>query len=209
MPSILFGIQPFLARYRTGAVAVLAVVSSATSWSCGGGLPAAESHPAGGASRRWVFATTNGQAVSSSDALGRNTVLVFLSSYDPISQVAAVRLEQCLHTLPRRVNAFAVAMEPPDHQVLVSTFHDSLKLSYPMLMPDPVSLAGEGPFGVIQVAPTWVLLDVSGREIWRGVGLDALPELGDQVVRVEPGADRKTHGCGQPKSQVEPQPATR
>lgn len=183
-------------------VEVLLVASAATSGSCGGGLTVAETNTSGGLSRRWVFATTSGQAVSSSDALGRNTVLAFLSSYDPISQVAAVRLEQCIHTLPRRINAFAVAMEPPDHQVLVSTFHDSLNLSYPILMPDPVTLAGEGPFGAIQVAPTWVLLDVSGREIWRGAGLDSLPELGDQIVQAEPGADRKVHGCGQPKSQA-------
>jgi hypothetical protein len=143
----------------------------------------------------WVFAGTDGSAVSAADMRGRATVVLFLTTYDTASQIAAARFEHCIHSLSRRTNAIAVAMEPPDHAVLVSTFHDSLKLSYPILMPDPSTLVGQGPFGVIGVVPTWVVLDAYGQEVWRGVGVRALPELGDAVSRLADGGDSRSHGC--------------
>lgn len=143
----------------------------------------------------WVFAGTDGSAVSAADMRGRATIVLFLTTYDTASQIAAERFDHCIHSLSRRANAIAVAMEPPDHAVLVSTFHDSLKLSYPILMPDPSTLAGQGPFGAIGVVPTWVVLDAYGREVWRGVGVRALPELGDAVSRLADGGESRLHGC--------------
>jgi hypothetical protein len=143
----------------------------------------------------WFFAATDGTAVSSNDTLGRATIVLFLTTYDPASQIAAARLDGCVHSLPRRVNAIAVAMEAPDHAVLVSTFHDSLKLSYPVLMPDPATLAGEGPFGAIDKVPTWVLLDRAGQEVWRGFGVRALPDLAATVARLENDALPRSQGC--------------
>jgi hypothetical protein len=128
--------------------------------------------------------------------LGRVTIMLFLSTYDPASQIAATRFDHCIHTLPRKTNAIAVAMEPPDNAVLVSTFHDSLKLTFPLLMPDPATLAGQGPFGSIDVVPTWIVLDPYGREVWRGVGVRALSELGDTVSRLDETAEPRSHGCG-------------
>jgi len=143
----------------------------------------------------WVFAGTDGSAVSAADMRGRATIVLFLTTYDTASQIAAARFDHCIHSLSRRTNAIAVAMEPPDHAVLVSTFHDSLKLSYPILMPDPATLVGQGPFGAIGVVPTWVVLDAYGREVWRGVGVRALPELGDAVSRLADGGESRSHGC--------------
>ncbi len=143
----------------------------------------------------WIFAATDGTAVTADSVRGRTTIILFLSTYDPASQIAATRFDHCIHSLSRRTNAIAVAMEPPDNAVLVSTFHDSLKLSYPMLMPDPATLAGRGPFGAIDVVPTWVVLDAYGREVWRAVGVRALPELGDTVSRLDDRAEVRSHGC--------------
>jgi len=143
----------------------------------------------------WIFAGTDGSAVSAADMRGRATIVLFLTTYDTASQIAAARFDHCIHSLSRRTNAIAVAMEPPDHAVLVSTFHDSLKLSYPILMPDPATLVGQGPFGAIGVVPTWVVLDAYGREVWRGVGVRALPELGDAVSRLADGGESRSHGC--------------
>ncbi len=103
--------------------------------------------------------------------------MLFLTTYDTASQIAATRLDLEIHVLKRRVNAVGVAMEPPNHSVLVGVFRDSLHLSFPLLMPDPATLAGDGPFGVISVVPTWVILDSSGRQIWRGSGVSAIGEL--------------------------------
>ncbi len=143
----------------------------------------------------WTFAGTDGSAVTANDMLGRVTIVLFLSTYDPASQIAAARFDHCIHTLPRRTNAIAVAMEPPDYAVLVSTFRDSLRLTYPVLMPDPATLLGQGPFGKIDVVPTWVVLDPYGREVWRGIGVRALGELGDTVSGLADSGEARTHGC--------------
>jgi hypothetical protein len=138
----------------------------------------------------WIFATSDGKSYSSDQVLGRVTIVLFLTTYDTASQIAATRFDSEIHTLSRRVNALAVALEPPNHSLLVGVFHDSLHLSYPLLMPDPATLAGQGPFGVIDVVPTWVVLDKSGREIWRKAGVGAIPELRAILRDVGAGADQ-------------------
>lgn len=132
----------------------------------------------------WTFATYEGELYSAENAKGRVTIVLFLTTYDPTSQIAATLLNDEIHKLSRRVNALGVALEPPNHAVLVGVFHDSLHLSYPLLMPDPATMAGAGPFGVLEVVPIWVLLDTSGREIWRGIGVRAFPELQAMLRRL-------------------------
>jgi len=130
----------------------------------------------------WVFATTDGKPFSSEDAKGRSTVILFFTTYDTASQIAVGRLNSEIHTLKRRINALGVALEPPNHAVLVGVFHDSLHLAYPLLLPDPATFAGHGPFGTVDVVPTWVVLDSLGREIWRGSGVSAMTELHQVLV---------------------------
>jgi len=146
--------------------------------------------PAGSVLPSWVFATPDGKAYSSDQALGRVTIVLFLTTYDTASQIAATRFDSEIHSLPRRVNALAVALEPPNHSLLVGVFHDALHLTYPLLMPDPATLAGHGPFGVIDVVPTWVVLDKSGQEIWRQSGVGAIPGLRSTLLRVGAGAEK-------------------
>ena len=134
----------------------------------------------------WIFATPDGVPYTSNEAMGRTTVVLFLTTYDTASQIAATRLNVEIHQLKRRINALGVALEPPNHALLVGVFHDSLHLSYPLLMPDPSTLAGHGPFGAIDVVPTWVILDGSGRQIWRGVGVSAMAELHGILDRLAP-----------------------
>ncbi len=143
----------------------------------------------------WIFATTDGTPFSAKDVIGRTTIVLFLTTYDVASQIAANRLEVCIHSLARRTNAIAVAMEPPDHAVLVGTFHDALRLSFPVLMPDPGTLAGQGPFGAIEMVPTWVVLTASGDEVWRGVGVGSLPQLREILVRMGNAAEQQPQGC--------------
>ena len=145
--------------------------------------------PIGQTLSSWVFATPEGNPYSSDNVKGRTTIVLFLTTYDTASQIAATRLENEIHQLSRRVNAIGVALEPPNHSILVGVFHDSLHLSYPLLMPDPATLAGHGPFGAIEVVPTWVILDQSGREIWRGAGVSAVPELQATLRRLGAGSD--------------------
>jgi hypothetical protein len=177
-------------------VRLLAICSCTVCGACAAASPSVSTHDSTAKPiAPWVFANTDGSAVTSNDMRGRSTILLFITTYDPASQIAASRLDHCVHTLPRRVNTIAVAMEAPDHAVLVSTFHDSLRLSYPVLMPDPATLAGQGPFGTIDTVPTWIILDQRGQEVWRGVGVRALPELADTVSSLDSDAAPRSHGC--------------
>lgn len=137
----------------------------------------------------WTFATSKGEPYPADNVKGRVTIVLFLTTYDPPSQIAATLLNDEIHKLSRRVNALGVALEPPNHAMLVGVFHDSLHLSYPLLMPDPATMAGAGPFGALEVAPTWVLLDDLGREVWRGIGVRAFPELKTMLRRLGAGAE--------------------
>jgi hypothetical protein len=125
----------------------------------------------------WIFATPEGKAYSSEDAKGRVTVILFFTTYDPASQIAVSRFDSELHQLKRRINAYGVALEPPNHALLVGVFRDSLHVTFPLLLPDPGTLEGQGPFGAIVAVPTWVVLDEYGREIWRRSGVNALDDL--------------------------------
>lgn len=137
----------------------------------------------------WIFATPEGNAYSSENARGRVTVLLFMSTYDTASQIAVTRLNSEIHGLKRRINAVGIALEPPNHAPLVGVFRDSLHLTFPLLLPDPATLAGQGPFGSIDVVPTWVVLDASGREIWRKSGVSAMTELHRMLDSLGAGAE--------------------
>jgi hypothetical protein len=139
--------------------------------------------------RDWIFATPEGNAYTSENAKGRVTVLLFLTTYDTASQIAVCRLNSEIHRLKRRINAIGVVLEPPNHSLLVGVFRDSLHLTLPLLLPDPATLAGQGPFGAIDVVPTWVILDVYGKEVWRKTGVNAIADLLLMVARLGASAE--------------------
>lgn len=182
---------------RRGAARLVGALSICWSylscWSETTETPAAA--PVARTSAPWVLANTNGTSVSSSDFLGRTTIIVFVTTHDAAAQIAVNKLESCLHALTRRANAAAIAMEPPDHVLLVQTFHDALHLTYPVLMPDPATLAGEGPFGHVEAVPTWIVFNSSGSEIWRGVGVNSFPRLREALVGLGNLAGQRGHGC--------------
>jgi hypothetical protein len=137
----------------------------------------------------WIFATPEGSPYPAELVRGRTTIVLFLTTYDTASQIAATRLNSEIHRFSRKANAIGVALEPPNHSVLVGVFHDSLHLTYPLLMPDPATLSGDGPFGRIDVVPTWVILDELGRETLRRTGVRAIPELQTIFRRLGAGAE--------------------
>ena len=137
----------------------------------------------------WIFATPEGKPYTSEDAKGRVTVLLFLTTYDAASQMAVSRLNLEIHRLKRRINAIGIALEPPNHSLLVGVFRDSLHLTFPLLLPDPATLAGQGPFGAIDVVPTWVILDVYGKEVWRKTGVNAIADLLPMLAKLGASAE--------------------
>jgi hypothetical protein len=125
----------------------------------------------------FAYGTTDGGELSSANTRGRATAVLFVTTYDLASQLVAKRLDEALRRQVPRANGAAVALETPEYAVIADTFKSSLGLSYPMAMADRETLDGAGPFGKIDAIPLLVVLDRSGREVWRKSGALSTREI--------------------------------
>jgi hypothetical protein len=138
-----------------------------------------------GAVTRFSYGTTDGGELSSATTYGRVTVLLFVTTFDHASQVQAARLNELFHMHRPRLNAGAIALEPPKYALLADAFRSSLRLDYPMAIADDETRTGPGPFGRISRVPTLVVLDAYGQSLWQRSGITPLSELEDAVKRAE------------------------
>jgi hypothetical protein len=125
-----------------------------------------------GAPIEFAFGTPDGGELSSTTTRGRATAILFVTTYDLASQVVAERLERVLHTHVPRANAGVVVLEPPKYAELAEAYKASLGLT----------LTGGGPFGRVEQVPTLVVLDRSGREIWRKSGVPDAREIDEALA---------------------------
>jgi hypothetical protein len=135
--------------------------------------------------RDFAFGVLDGSVVTAENTRGRVTVLLFATSYDLPSQVAARRLDEVLHQHQPRFNAACVVLEAADNAVLVETFRDTLHLSYPVAIADVVELRASPAFSQINRVPTTVVLDRRGRERLRHYGGFEAKELVSWLESVE------------------------
>lgn len=135
--------------------------------------------------REFAFGVLDGTVFSAENTRGRVTVLLFATSYDLPSQVAARRLDEVLRRHQPRFNAACVVLEAADNAVLVATFRDALHLSYPVAIADVVELRASTAFSDIDRVPTVVLLDRRGRERLRHYGGFEAKELVSWLESVE------------------------
>jgi hypothetical protein len=117
------------------------------------------------------FETLDGKTFSTESAAGRLTVVGFVTTYDFASQAEARHLSAVLRRHTPRVNVGLLVLEQPDNRPLVDAFATTLGLPYPVAMADAATIAGQGPFAGLHHVPSVVILDKSGREAWRHVGL--------------------------------------
>jgi hypothetical protein len=144
--------------------------------------PPAKSARAASPAVRFSYGTTQGGELGHAQTYGRSTVLLFGTTFDLASQVQAERLNELLHRYRPRVNVGAVMLEPPKYALLADTFRTSLHLDYPIALADDETRRGEGPFGRMDRVPTVVVLDASGREVFRKSGVVPIREI-EQVLR--------------------------
>jgi hypothetical protein len=131
---------------------------------------------------RFSYGTTQGGELGHAQTYGRSTVILFAATFDLASQVQAERLNALVHGYRPRVNVGAVMLEPPKYALLADAFRTSLHLDYPIALADEETRRGEGPFGRVDRVPTLVVLDASGREVWRKSGVVPVREI-EQVLR--------------------------
>ncbi len=123
------------------------------------------------------YRTLDGGRFDSFQTRGRATALLFITTFDWASQVEARRLSLLVTRHRPRANAVAVVVETERYQPLAEVFRSSLRLTYPVAMADQATREGEGPVGPVSRVPLLVVLDRSGREVWRKAGLAESAEI--------------------------------
>jgi hypothetical protein len=116
------------------------------------------------------FGALDGSVVTGENTRGRVTALLFVTTYDLPSQVAARRLGEVASSHTPRVNAVAIVLEAAENAPLVDVFRSSLRLRYPVAIADVVELRGSAAFNNVDRVPTLVLLDRQGRQVRRHFG---------------------------------------
>ena len=147
--------------------------------------PATEASESVGQVQRYIFGTTDGQELSAESMRGRVTVLLFVTTFDLASQVAAKRVNQVLHTHRPRVNAGAVVLEAAKYAPLADVFKSSLELTYPVAIADLATIERNSTLGEVRSVPTLLILDAGGREVGRKYGAFTLAELDEWLTRAE------------------------
>jgi hypothetical protein len=129
----------------------------------------------------------DGNVKGIADVLGRETVLLYLTTYDAVSLAACRRLLDIWHSREPRINVLLIALEPPQNAPLVAVFRDSLGGDVPVVLADQETLEGRGALGDMRAVPGVILLDRDGRVIFRGFGAEAYRHveetLNDTAVR--------------------------
>jgi hypothetical protein len=133
--------------------------------------------------RRFAYRALDGSLIRSSDLHGRMTLILFVTTYDVASQAQARIAQHVLRRHTPRINVLLVVLEAPHHKPLIQAFAQSLGLRYPVVFGDANTIAGRGAFSGLRHVPSVVVLDRSGRERWRHVGLIRQPALRDAIER--------------------------
>ncbi|MBN2193172.1 MAG: hypothetical protein JW751_10185 [Polyangiaceae bacterium] len=145
--------------------------------------PRAEPAPPPQSGAAFEFRDVNGHLVSSASTRGRVLCVLFVTTYDLASQVQARRLDQVVAAYAARASGMLVVLEMPSYAPFAATFGDSLGIALPIVMADPETLAGRGPFGKIERVPTLVVFDGGGREKGRRSGLLTRQEIATELLR--------------------------
>ncbi len=141
--------------------------------------------PPSGKPVSFVWEKAHGGKLETSELEGRVSVLVFITTYDVPSQAQVKYLANLLRDHAPRLNGVAVVLEPPENAPLVAAYADALDLKFPCVLADPATTRGEGAFTGLHHVPAVAILDRSGREQFRHLGLLNERELESAVVHVE------------------------
>lgn len=153
---------------------------------CGAGPPRVEEPVAQrGEPLTFAFGTIDGRVVTGENTRGRVTLLLFVTTFDLPSQVAARRVAELVHSHVPKVQALAVVLEAAENAVLADVFSKSLGLSCPVALADSVELRASASFSNLARVPALVVLDREGRLVHQSVGLFSAKELDGWVKEAQ------------------------
>lgn len=123
----------------------------------------------------FAFDSLDERPVSSDAMRGKPSILAFVVTGDLLGQAQVDFLVAMAKNDADRVNYALVAFHPRREIVLVDTYVQTLKVTFPVALADPSTMGAAGPFGEIPAVPTVVVLDRDGKIAWKHTGL-AKPE---------------------------------
>jgi hypothetical protein len=131
----------------------------------------------------WEFSSLDARPVSSAAFAGKAVALVFVTTYDPISQ------QQLNYDLPLagefpNVTFVLVALQDAQARELVELYRDTMKVKFPVALADAATIAGGGTLGDVHHIPTTVLIARDGRIAWRHESGVMPAELRDHLKKL-------------------------
>ncbi len=189
-------VAPTILSPSTRGVLGLAMLLTVAAFGCGTADPATPARgpadvnaaaapkllPVGNAPR-FRFRGLDGREVSSEVALGRNSVVAFLATFDWASQAQARFVSGIERNHKPRTNCYAVVVEQPENEPLVASFVETLGLRFPVAHVTSPTLAKTA-LGV-RTVPTVLVLDTGGNVVWRSLGLATEDTLREVLRAVE------------------------
>jgi hypothetical protein len=172
----------FVAQWRC-------VVTLLTVAACGGEPPAPPmaavglSGPVAHAGPTFSFDSLDARPVSSDAFRGKTTVVSFVTTWDIASQAQVSYLVKMAGRDGARVNYAIVAVQEPGARELVEQYARVMHVTFPVAMGDAALLAGTGPLGEVKDVPTTLIVDASGRLVFRQSGVLRSDELRAHMPR--------------------------
>ncbi len=166
----------------------LAVVLLGTFVACSGAkkeAPVGVSMPDERQPVSFSFDSLDARPVSSGAMQGKPAALVFVTTYDTLSQAQVTYAVEVAEGEGDRARFALVALQEPSARELVEIYRDTMKVKFPVALGDEATIAGGGPLGDVHVVPTTLLLDAEGRVVWRSSGLVRADELRARLKRLE------------------------
>jgi hypothetical protein len=125
----------------------------------------------------FAFDSLDARPVSSDAARGKVAVLSFVTTGDLASQAQLSYLIAMAKHDGERVYYATIALHERRARDMVEAYVTALKVPFPAAIADPVGMNESGPFGEIHTVPTTVVLDKSGRLVFKKSGLVKSDEL--------------------------------
>ena len=117
----------------------------------------------------WEFSSLDARPVSSAAFAGKPVALVFVTTYDPISQQQVNYDLSIADDFPNVAFAL-VALQDASARELVEIYRDTFKIKFPVALADAATIAGGGTLGDVHRIPSTVLIGRDGRIVWRTSG---------------------------------------
>jgi hypothetical protein len=124
----------------------------------------------------FAFDSLDDRPVSAEAMRGKPTVVAFVTTGSLPAQAQVGFLVAMARNDAQRVNYVVVALEARENRELVELYAKSLSIPFPVALADNQTRSGSGAFGDVTSVPVTLLLDRSGRVIWRVGGRVAKSE---------------------------------